>query len=293
MQSPESSESLVWPSHTGQPSREGDGWGQAESKKWAGDTEREAACLWEMEILSYLKWFPLPPSILCSVPARSITAPTLLTRKLSLQTCCKTQGKCKKIFTIEFFFFLGNAVACLIKTFLLLVYFYPFASRSNTLTVLRWEVSLFMKEIMNQLNSDLKNVFKWREQRHARGSSRPDGLMSLPLCLQNKTHPLFPPSPAFLKRWDCLLTHQFQRVAFLFCQPQVIFTPPAATRYIRPSIPLFPRELSEPICTLLVTLGNYLVPTECLCNQTNTYPVVQHSNGQLIMKLLHCELTTG
>lgn len=97
----------------------------------------------------------------------------------------------------------------------------------------------------------------------------------------------------FLKRKGCLLNHQFQRVSFLFCQPQFIFTPPSTSLCLHPSIPPFPRELSVPICTLLVTLSTYLVPTECLCNQTNTYPVVRHSNGRLIMKLLHCELTTG
>lgn len=51
-----------------------------------------------------------------------------------------------------------------------------------------------------------------------------------------------------------------------------------------PIPPSLSRELSVPICTLLVTLSTYLVPTECLCNQTNTYLVVRHSNGRRIMK---------
>lgn len=78
-----------------------------------------------------------------------------------------------------------------------------------------------------------------------------------------------------------------------FLSAPVYFYPLPPPLCLHPSIPPFPRELSVPICTLLVTLSTYLVPTECLCNQTNTYPVVRHSNGRLIMKLLHCELTTG
>lgn len=35
----------------------------------------------------------------------------------------------------------------------------------------------------------------------------------------------FPLCKIFLKRRGCLLNHQFQRVPFPFCQPQVIFTP--------------------------------------------------------------------
>lgn len=104
---------------------------------------------------------------------------------------------------------------------------------------------------------------------------------------------LFPVCKISLKRRGCLLNHQFQRVPFLFCQPPGYFYPPPANLPVPPPIHSFPRELSVPICTLLVTLSTYLVPTECLCNQTNTYPVVRHSNGRLIMKLLHCELTTG
>lgn len=96
----------------------------------------------------------------------------------------------------------------------------------------------------------------------------------------------------FLKRRGYLLNHQFQRFPFLFCQPQVIFTPSFCLP-MPPPLPPLPQELSVPICTLLVTLSTYRVPTECLCNQTNTYPVVRPSNGRLIMKVLHCDLTTG
>lgn len=68
---------------------------------------------------------------------------------------------------------------------------------------------------------------------------------------------------------------------------------PSTSPCPRPSIPPSPGYFPAPICTLLVTLSTYLVPTECLCNQTYTYPVVRHSNGRLIMKLHRCELTTG
>lgn len=68
---------------------------------------------------------------------------------------------------------------------------------------------------------------------------------------------------------------------------------PSTSPCPRPSIPPSPGDFPAPICTLLVTLSTYLVPTECLCNQTYTYPVVRHSNGRLIMKLHRCELTTG
>lgn len=48
-----------------------------------------------------------------------------------------------------------------------------------------------------------------------------------------------------------------------------------------------------PICALLVTPGTYLVLPECLCNQTYTYLLVRHSIARLIIKVRHCELTTG
>lgn len=135
-----------------------------------------------------------------------------------------------------------------------------------------------------------KAVYKLTEHHPCRLQRMKSVFIYLSLCLALSR---FPPLSFFLKRRGCLLNHQFQRVPFLFCQPQVIFTPTLHLPMSPQSIAPFPRELTVPICTLLVTLSTYLVPTECLCNQTNTYPVVRHSNGRLIMKRLHCELTTG
>lgn len=78
---------------------------------------------------------------------------------------------------------------------------------------------------------------------------------------------------------------------FHFHQPRVIFTPAPLPLHApaHQSLPLPETSLCQFV--LLVTLSTYLVPTECLCNQTYTYPVVRHSNGWLIMKLHRCELT--
>lgn len=98
----------------------------------------------------------------------------------------------------------------------------------------------------------------------------------------------------FLKRIACLLNHQFEKGASsVSISPGLFLPPPHTSPCPRPSIPPSPGDFPVPICTLLVTLSTYLVPTECLCNQTYTYPVVRHSNGRLIMKLHRCELTTG
>lgn len=97
----------------------------------------------------------------------------------------------------------------------------------------------------------------------------------------------------FLKRIACLLNHQFQKGATSVSISPGLFLPPPLYLSMPPPInPSLSWRLPVPICTLLVTLSTYLVLTECLCNQTYTYPVVRHSNGQLIMKLHRCELTT-
>ena len=92
----------------------------------------------------------------------------------------------------------------------------------------------------------------------------------------------------FLKR-VFLLNHQFQRAHSFSISPRLFLPPPLhlSVRSTHQSLP------SVPICTLLVTLSTYLVPNECLCNQTYTYLLVRHSDGRLIIKLHHCELTIG
>lgn len=43
---------------------------EAEDRLRHGDSEREEACLWEMEIIHNLKWFPLPSflhPVLCAL----------------------------------------------------------------------------------------------------------------------------------------------------------------------------------------------------------------------------------
>lgn len=114
-------------------------------------------------------------------------------------------------------------------------------------------------------------------------------LFTCPRLLRLFTHL---PEKIFLNRFACLLNHQFERGPLPFPSAPGYFYPrPSTSPCPHPSIP--PWDFPLPICTLLVTLSTYLVPSECLCNQTYTYPVVRHSNDRLIMKLHHWELTNG
>lgn len=85
----------------------------------------------------------------------------------------------------------------------------------------------------------------------------------------------------------------FSDSPWLFLAPPITSLCFATHQSLLPSAPPSPRGLPMPICAPLVTPGTYLVLPECLCNQTYTYLLVRHSNGRLIMKLHHCELTTG
>lgn len=57
----------------------------------------------------------------------------------------------------------------------------------------------------------------------------------------------------FLKRRGCLLNHQFQGVPFLFCQPQVIFTP--SLRLPVPP-PIHPSLSKRTLCANLYSLSH-------------------------------------
>lgn len=142
------------------------------------------------------------------------------------------------------------------------------------------------------------SVKKWSEDKHdsslmehyCHRQHRRTTLFTCPCLLLLFTHlwKIFP------KRIACLLNHQFERGPLPFPSAPGYFYPhPSTSPCPHPSIPPSHWDFPVPICTLLVTLSTYLVPTECLCNQTYTYPAVRHSNDRLIMKLHHCELTNS
>lgn len=150
------------------------------------------------------------------------------------------------------------------------------------------------------MTKEKPSVKKWSEDgcmtaalcslmEHCRhGQHRRTSLFTCPCLLWLFTH-LW---KIFLKRLAYLLNHLFERGPLPFPSAPGYFYPhPSTSPCLHPSIP--PWDFPVPICTLLVTLSTYLVPTECLCNQTYTYPVVRHSNDRLIMKLHHWELTNG
>lgn len=57
----------------------------------------------------------------------------------------------------------------------------------------------------------------------------------------------------FLKRKGCLLNHQFQRVFFLFCQPQFIFTP---SLHLSVPPPIHPSLSKRALCANLYSLSH-------------------------------------
>lgn len=80
--------------------------------------------------------------------------------------------------------------------------------------------------------------------------------ISLSLCLDLSRSlylSLFPLCKIFLKRRGCLLNHQFQRVPFLFCQPQVIFTP---TLHLPVPPPIHPSLSKRTLCANLYSLSH-------------------------------------